>query len=121
MKEVDKAVIIPYEKYRRLIEKRDSLTSEDILKAIPEVHRKKARAILHFVSKDPSLSWNDKGELVLGNQAIDGSRIVDLLKYSQNGEDSSVPKGYDEFHKGLKASGISISSLGKMSSPKKKK
>ncbi len=138
MKDAQKSVLLPYEKYLRLLEgkstkvqkeevrelqpeeistevnREDGLTIEEILDTVPQRYRKRIESILNYISRDPrhTLNWNVKGELIYKDTAVSDSRITDLLKDSQYEHKVYTPVGYIEFYKGLKEINLPISLIG---------
>ena len=82
---------------------RHGISQEDILSAIPSSYRNKARTLLDYVIKNSQLSWNERGEIVLGDGTIQGSHIIDLLKYSLYPYKHFTPVGFDQFKSTLQA------------------
>ena len=118
-----KSILVPYERYQRLqqqqseqseqqqpekvaeiIKNQEGLSSDHILEALPKRYKYKAGAILTHMQRDPSMSWNDKGELIYHGKVIPNSHIVDLLKDSQYQHKGRQLSGQSEFYKGLKES-----------------
>ena len=124
MKSMQKSILLPYDKYQRLLnhtppqtfesqtnettrdivshENSNDLTIGDILDALPKRYHQKAKAILTYMSRDHTLSWNDRGELVYKGTTIPKSHIVDLLKDTQYHHKNFTPEGSTEFYEGLK-------------------
>ena len=120
----NKSVLVPVEKYERLIHSTsthhqmgsgyEADTEEDhdphrldmnvIVSTLPKQSRQKIQAILRLITEDPQqrLSWDAKGQLVYQGRVIHGSHITDLLKDSQYMYKHFEPKGKDEFYQGLK-------------------
>ena len=70
---------------------------EDILHVIPKTLKNKASSLLDRISNTRGISWNDKGELVVGDQAIEGSDIVDLVDDIVRTRKREPPRGWQEF------------------------
>ncbi len=138
MKDAQKSVLLPYEKYLRLlagnstkvqkeevrelqpeeisteVNREDGLTIEEILDTVPQRYRKRIESILNYISRDPrhTLNWNVRGELIYKDTAVSDSHITDLLKDSQYEHKGYTPVGYIEFYKGLKEINLPITLIG---------
>ena len=121
MRDVQKTVLIPYEKYLRFLEKIPTevqegkgVSTELLLSAIPKPYVHKVNAILSHMTHDPKhvLGWNERGELEYRNRIIEGSHILDLLKDTQREYGRGPPKGHTEFYEGLKDINIPRSLIG---------
>lgn len=105
MNSTKKCVLVPYEKYQRLMKtpKALELTSvdriqeeeeeeeagpveparleeEQILEHFPKNLKGKAKILLNTIKQNNSLDWNLKGELVVNDEAVQHSHIADLVK-----------------------------------------
>lgn len=74
-----------------------------IKKLIPKSYRKKAEILLDILlnNKD-KISWKNDGSLVIDNDIIENSNIVDLVNYSLRSLKRSKPNGWDKFMETLK-------------------
>jgi hypothetical protein len=135
MSEVQKMVLVPYEKYLRGnlgtiptddvkksgepskhddIQVGNGLSMDLVLTAIPRQYQRKVKAILLHIVDDPrrTLGWNDRGELQYRGDTIPDSHVVDLLKDSQYEYKGSTPRGISEFYGGLREMNIPKSLIG---------
>ena len=119
-----KSILIPYEKYQRLIKQKQpeqtverkeihiedteqmggvGLPSDHILDSMPKRYKFKVGSIVSHILRDPqnTLSWNEAGELLYHGTLIPGSHIIDLLKDTQYQHKGYQLKGITEFYKGL--------------------
>lgn len=55
------------------------IPNADVLTSIPKMYKSKAKAFLDYLQSDKDIAWDEKGQLSIGQQKIDGSHIVDLL------------------------------------------
>lgn len=60
-------------------ENKDMLTEDDILMYMPKIYKEKSKMILHHM-KNNKMYWDSFGRLILDNQCIVESHIVDLIK-----------------------------------------
>jgi hypothetical protein len=137
MKDAQKSVLLPYEKYIRLlagaekaIQKEvvrepevqseeidpsvDGLTVDAISDTVPQRYRKRIESILNYITRDPrrTLHWNEKGQLIYKDSTVSDSHITDLLKDSQFEHKGYAPVGYVEFYKGLKEINLPVTLIG---------
>lgn len=136
MKSVQKTVLIPYEKYLRCLQQKDTpiiqkeieqidenmeeeqigqgLSMDVLLSDIPKPYLPRVKGILMYVLNDPkhTLKWNERGELQYNGKTIPDSHVLDLLKDSQHQYGGREPKGLEEFYKGLKDINIPRSLIG---------
>lgn len=82
---------------------------DDVLNLLPENVRGIGEEVLNAMACGQRiLSWNDKLQLVVFDESIHGTNIVDLLEYVLYPESkaSKQPKGFDQFLHGLKQIGL---------------
>ena len=131
MKSTKKCILIPYEKYQRMIQKQqpdspelksdlnsdinveqDSVSSEpdghsevltesDILKHIPKALNRRAKSLLEVVKQSPVLGWNAQGELTVEGKTISQSHIADLVKDALVQHKNFEPTGLYQFYANL--------------------
>ncbi len=122
-----KTVLVPYEKYKRLLESgispsngaepnepptpaTTSLKEDVILACVPAGYKKRVQSLLDFIRSGDVLVWNDKGQLVCGGDALPGSQIVDLLRDAQcTLKQSRCPAGAEEFYRALGRANVPLS------------
>ena len=122
-----KMVLVPYDKYERLISGQlnqpksdyssatcsnkvadspqidqchssiEASTKDDILDSLPLSLRSKAKVILDHLRKHTSLQWNNKGEIIVDGKLITGSNIIDLIKVQLKDYKSFHPVGEEVF------------------------
>ena len=118
-----KSILVPYEKYQRLIrnqqqqqqeqqqqqntiveDQHGGLETDHILDTMPQRYKYKVGAIVSHILRDPqqTLAWDDAGQLLYKGTSIPGSHIVDLLKDSQYKHKGRHLEGSKEFYEGLK-------------------
>ena len=61
------------------MENMDMLDEDDILEYMPKNYKNKCKSLILHMRKN-NMSWNEKGQLVLGDECISKSHIVDILK-----------------------------------------
>ena len=70
---------------------------EEILHYIPKTFKTKAVDLLDRIDRSHDITWNDKGELVVKNQVVSGSHIVDLVGDIIWSRQQDPPTGWREF------------------------
>ena len=70
---------------------------EDVLHVIPKTLKIEASALLDRISNAAGISWNDKGELMVNDQPIKGSHVVDLVDDIVRTGKRKPPRGWQEF------------------------
>lgn len=51
----------------------------NIMASIPKMYKTKAAGLLQYLQTDQDVSWDDQGQLYIGQQKIDNSHIIDLI------------------------------------------
>lgn len=108
MNDTRKLVLVPIEKYERLIGKKEDLDEQAtpidldlIVNVLPKMYRNKARTLLTYIQRSDLLDWTDKGELVYEKKIIPHSHISDLTKHAMRMYVNFNPVGVEEFYSGL--------------------
>lgn len=103
-----KYILLPYDSATEQHTAEEQLTVDEILSAIPNSFTNKARALLQHIKRSKALQWNERGEITLPEQEqpLQGSHIVDLLKYSLIPYKNFTPLGHAAFYKALLVSNI---------------
>lgn len=73
---------------------------DEIISRLPKYLHNRAITLLNFISDKTPITWNSEGELIINQETITGSHIVDLLKDALSNS-SFTPIGYDIFYKNL--------------------
>ena len=81
-------------------EHRDDI-HQDILETVPKMMKHKAQSILDRITRQPNMSWNDRGEFVFNREVIRGSNIVDLVNDLLRHRKSFQPHGWQKFAQAL--------------------
>lgn len=120
MDHIQKHILIPMDKYKRLLaqqqergtssmEKPDFMSDNPmdidlILSVLPKPSRQRGAALIKHIQNDPDqrLTWNQKGQVIYKGQLIQGSHIADLLKDSQYLYKRLQPQGKAEFYQALR-------------------
>lgn len=121
MKYTKKSVLVPYDKYQRLLHEdnppdsakeeqevisEDSLKSriaaDDILSPFSKTLRSKAESLLNFIDRNENLDWDSLGRLVVNGIVIPSSNITDLIKDALVTHKNFEPVGLREFYKHFK-------------------
>ena len=104
-----KSVVIPWEKYQRLIAEAPvethTYTKDRIISTVPQKMRARAQALVDLLEQT-DISWNGHGEFVCGEQCVQGSNICDLIKCVLWNYKNFKPKGYDDFVQALATNNI---------------
>jgi len=83
------------------------LSSDSILISIPQNIKKKAQAILqHIDANDEYITWNKKGEVIIKQNLIPKSHIIDLIKCTLYSYKNIHPEGLHQFRQALLDSNI---------------
>ena len=137
-----KSILIPMEKYERLVRAQESTIKTEpqtlnnitqiikddihddydanqmhvdtILMAIPKNNQHKARALLMHIQTDKcrTLTWNDRGEIIISGESVPGSHISDLIKDAMYRYRNLTPIGHDKFYKTLADMNIPLGLIG---------
>src|SRR6218665_3524486 len=88
-------------------ESADTETSEDVetmvLETIPKRWRTQATRLLKHIKRNPNVSWNDKGELVLKKTILPKTHVVDLVNdLSRKRTMTPAPAGWKQLANALK-------------------
>ena len=94
MKGVKKMVLVPFKEQQKPSVDQP-IEEELILASIPKTVKKKAEALLGYIRRE--VEWNKYGELKVNGEALPGSHIADLIRYSLREYGASAPKGYTQF------------------------
>ncbi|KAJ8027321.1 hypothetical protein HOLleu_32435 [Holothuria leucospilota] len=74
----------------------------DVVESIPRAFKSKTNQLLgKIASNDSGLDWTNRGELVVNDHTVKGSRIVDLVNDMMRKRRRATPIGMDEFTKAL--------------------
>ena len=94
MNSVNKMVLVPYTAENCNIRQTKQI-NEMIIQTIPKKFRSKAKMILEYI-KD-SISWTDKGEMVIRGEIYPETHIAHLVRYSVREYGKYPPKDYEIF------------------------
>ncbi|KAJ8050170.1 hypothetical protein HOLleu_03266 [Holothuria leucospilota] len=82
--------------------KEQEAIENEVLNSVPKALRSKAEQLLRKISSsDGVVDWNGKGELIVNEQAVKGSHIVDLINDALRKRKSLQPIGTKDFSKAL--------------------
>lgn len=129
MSAVQKMVLLPFDKFQKLLnshsrESTDArqteppakhtaievstptdidsrLTTDLIMSGISKQYKTKARALLHYLDSSDLIHWKDNGEISVNNRTVHKSHIADLIKYAMRDYGQAEPVGLQEFRKVL--------------------
>jgi hypothetical protein len=110
-----KSVVISWEKYQKLMqmqhepdvekETEEVYNSDKIISTVPQKMRSRAQALIGLLPQT-DISWNQRGELVVNDQHIEGSNICDLVKCVLLNYKNFHPKGYHSFIQALASNNV---------------
>ena len=78
----------------------ESSNMTDVINNVPKQERGNLKEVLRVMKKSGGLTWNEKGELVMGENVLKGSNISRITKYLFNADQqlhSHKPIGSDTF------------------------
>ena len=79
----------------------DPLENE-IVESVPLNLRRQATLLVKRIKENPSMGWNEKGELMVDGSPIGGSNIVDLVNdVLRSRKKATPPKGWENFARKL--------------------
>lgn len=80
---------------------------------LPKIHKKKAELMIDFLKTSSNIAVGEKGEIIIDNQKIPNSHIVDLVHdVLRDRPTSDPPIGIESFVRALKQSNIPVSYIG---------
>lgn len=82
---------------------------ERVVSSFPKTLQSRARALLTYIS--PSVTWNEKGEIIIRGDKIPNSNIVDLVKVQIKDYKNLRPIGLEQFSDILKDTNVPLSLL----------
>lgn len=84
-----------------------------IKKLIPKSYRKKAEILLDILlNNNDKISWKNDGSLVIDNDVVENSNILDLVNYALRSLKRSKPNGWDKFMATLKVIRVPSNCIG---------
>ncbi|KAH9629435.1 hypothetical protein HF086_013349 [Spodoptera exigua] len=84
-----------------------------ILSLIPKTYNKKGESLLNLIGISKSkIRWDNEGTVIIDNEKIPGSNIVDLINDSLRPLKKSDPVGWDRFAKALKDIKVPLTYIG---------
>lgn len=88
-------------------------TKNQILSSIPKTYLRKGENILDLLSNsNDKINWNDSGTVIIDNEKIPGSNIIDLINDLLRPLKNNDPIGWESFAKVLKDIKIPLIYLG---------
>ena len=96
----------PFQTIRKEEEVEDDNTSRverSVLESLPKTLKSKGKMLLSQLRKNPTVEWNDRGNLVYQQRVIEGSNAVDLLNdVLRQRKTAPDPTGWEVFASVLK-------------------
>ena len=77
------------------------LEDDIILQSIPATLRKKAALLINYLHKQPVITWNREGKLIVHDKVIEHTHIADLVKDALVSYKHFKPVGSDVFYQNL--------------------
>lgn len=74
---------------------KEKLDQELILIPIPQKYRRRARDILQKINSNTTIDWDDRGQLIIQGDTVEGSHMTDILKYFLYKNADIAPMGYN--------------------------
>ena len=74
----------------------------EVFMTVPKSLRRKAEALLYRLKNDPTINWNERGELIYRGQIIPGSNMTDLINDTLRQRKTFQPHGWQEFARALR-------------------
>ncbi|CAG5020384.1 unnamed protein product [Parnassius apollo] len=88
-------------------------TPAQILSLIPKAYNKKGQLLLNLVETSKSkIHWDNEGTVIIDNEKIPGSNIIDLINDSLKPLKRSDPVGWDRFAEALKDTKVPLTYIG---------
>ena len=84
----------------------------EILMTVPKHLRRKADALIHRLKNDPTINWNDRGELIYQNKIVQGSNMTDLINDVLRQRKTFQPHGWRDFARALRQSNVPQDMIG---------
>ena len=84
----------------------------DIVESVPKSLKSKADHLMKRLKNEPTIQWNDRGELILDGATVPGSNMVDLVHDVLRKRKQSDPVGWQPFVKHLKHINIPMELVG---------
>ncbi len=78
----------------------------DILQSVPMNMRGKASKLVEHISRNPSIGWSDRGELIYNDRVVPDSHAVDLVNDLLRKKNAKEPVGWDVLARALKESNV---------------
>lgn len=81
----------------------ETRVERSVLESLPKTLKSKGKMLLSQLRKNPSVEWNDRGNLVYQQRVVEGSNAVDLLNdVLRQRKTSQDPTGWEVFASILK-------------------
>ena len=88
----------------------DNMTTK-IIGSVPKSYNKRVVRLLEKLKKS-NMKWNDQGELLIDNEAVPGTDIVDLVNDTVRKRKGFMPHAWETFARGLARVNISREVVG---------
>lgn len=86
---------------------------KNVFHHLPKIHKKKAELMVDFLKNSTNITVGEKGEVIIDNQKISNSHIVDLVHdVLRDRPKADPPNGLTSFVTALKKSNVPISYIG---------
>ena len=74
----------------------------EVFLTVPKALKRKAEALIHRLKKDPTISWNERGELIYQGRIVPGTNMTDLINDALRPRKTFEPHGWQEFARALR-------------------
>ena len=74
----------------------------EVFLTVPKTLKRKAEALIHRLKNDPTINWNERGELIYQGRIVPGSNMTDLINDALRQRKTFEPHGWREFARALR-------------------
>lgn len=100
-------------KDKKILNNQTRYTSTEILSLIPKSYLKKGELLLNLISLSKNtIDWDNEGTVIINNEKIPGSNIVDLINDSLRSLKKSDPVGWEKFAEALNSIKVPLTYIG---------
>lgn len=84
-----------------------------VVESVPKTLQKKASLLLEHLKETSNLTWNERGEIALKGQTVEGSNVADLVNETLRARKlSDEPIGWKAFAQALTESNVPLELIG---------
>lgn len=101
----------PLQIHQQVIQKRGP--DIELMRGVPDSKKEAAEALLKFLQDTPGIQWNEKKEMVVNGESIQGSNMVDLFHHAARDKSlNTLPIGWHQFMEALQRNNVPRMALG---------